>query len=415
MGKRVSTSELDWEAVEQVLPSRWRELADERRLVRKLPEHMHAKVTDISQILRLVLYLVAQNVGLMTATAAFGAAGLLDISHVALHKWMKKLGPYLAELVAHMVASSHAQFAPERWAGLEIVLVDASCVQRPGSKGTTARVHRAFRATDLRVVQAHVTDETGGESFRRFQPSARQLWIGDRAYANPPGIQWLRDHGAHVLVRYNRGALPLFDKTGRRFALSDKLRNLPKASRPRQWTVFVHPPNGEPIAGRICAVRIPPDKAEQARERLRREQGSKVTDEALAYAEFVVVFTTIDNEQLGCEQVLELYALRWQVELDFKRDKSISGLDRLPNFLPCTIESWIYAKLLLHQILRCLADSGEAIPPSALATALCPNQDLHAAGARPHRSVLATPLACVQHPLEAAAQSVAGSSAPLLS
>ena len=75
---------------------------------------------------------------------------------------------------------------------------------------------------------------------------------------------------------------------------------------------------------------------------------------------------------MSCSQILALYGLRWQIELDFKRDKSTTGLDHLPNYLPETIESWIYAKLLLHQLLRKLADSEPAFPPCAFANAVGP-------------------------------------------
>ena len=333
---------------------------------------MNTQVKEIGQILRLVLYQVARNIGQQAAAAAFAATGLLVISHVALHKWMKKLGPYLSELVAQMVVDSHAVFAPERWAGYEVIAVDATCVQRPGAKGTTARVHRALRLTDLRVVRAEVTNHKGGETFRRFLPEPGQLWIGDRGYPNPPGVAWVKDHGAEVLVRYNRGSLPLYDAKGGDFDVFGKLAKLRKPGRSRSWQVFVHPTGAERIEGRLCAVRLPADKADKARERLRREQGAELTAESLALAEFVVVFTTVPADKMTCEQVLELYRLRWQIELDFKRDKSGTGLDRLPNFLPATIESWIYAKLLLHQILRKLADSGSAVPPSAIADAIGP-------------------------------------------
>jgi len=60
---------------------------------------------------------------------------------------------------------------------------------------------------------------------------------------------------------------------------------------------------------------------------------------------------------------MELYRLRWQVELSIKRDKSIGGLDRLPNFRADTIRSWILAKLLLAQIARKIATANVAIPP----------------------------------------------------
>jgi Transposase DDE domain len=61
--------------------------------------------------------------------------------------------------------------------------------------------------------------------------------------------------------------------------------------------------------------------------------------ETLYTAEFVVVFTTILHE-LTAAQVLELYRARWQVELEFKRTKSIRELDQLgvgtsgSSFLP---------------------------------------------------------------------------------
>jgi IS4 transposase len=87
----------------------------------------------------------------------------------------------------------------------------------------------------------------------------------------------------------------------------------------------------------LVAVRLPADKAKEARGRLRREQGSEVTAESLAMADFVVVFTTVPKDTLSAERVLELYRLRWQIELHIKRDKSIAGLNRLPNRRPDTV------------------------------------------------------------------------------
>jgi hypothetical protein len=52
--------------------------------------------------------------------------------------------------------------------------------------------------------------------------------------------------------------------------------------------------------------------------------------------------------------------VRWQVELKFKRDKSIAGLDMLPNFRDDTIRAWLLAKLVLCQMVRRLLDSSPA-------------------------------------------------------
>jgi hypothetical protein len=365
----------DWSTIEALLPGRWRELAVELKLVRpSLPAHLGTKVTDIGQVLRLVFYQVGNNCGLELATAAFAAAGILAISFVALHKWMKKLGPYLQHLLAQRVAVEHGVFAAERWAGYEVIACDATAVMRPGAKQTTARVHYALRLADLRTVEVHVTDDKGGETLRRFHPECGQLWVLDRGYANPPGIAHAVRCKADVLVRYNRGALPLYDGHGRLLDVSALVAKLRKVDRPREWAAWVELTEGkrvERIKGRVCAVRLPAAKAEEARERIRREQGADATQETLAMAEFVVVFTTVPRTPLTCDLILALYRARWQVELDFKRSKSITGLDRLPNFRPDTIASWISAKLLLHQILRKLSSAAPdgAFSPSAIADA----------------------------------------------
>jgi hypothetical protein len=352
--------------IEAQLPSNWRGLADEFRLIpAHLPPQLGAKVTDIAQPLRLVFYHVPTNCSLRTATAMGAAAQIVEISPVALHLWMRKLEPCLAALL-ELTTDSQQIFAPERWTGYDIRAGDATVITRPGACTTTARVHYALQLTSLRPDQLDVTDETGGETFRRFEPAAGQLWLGDRAYANPPGIDWVCSTGADVLVRYNRGSLPLYDVKGYALDVPHKLSRLGKPGRVRGWAGWVHPAGTEEaFRGRLCTVRLPPDKAEEARQRLRKEQGRKVSQDSLHAAEFVVVFTTAPQTRLVKERVLELYGLRWQVELHTKRDKSIARLDKLPNFRPDTIFSWLCAKLLLAQIVRQVARAEVVFPRCA--------------------------------------------------
>ena len=353
----------NWAIVEAQLPAHWPELAEQHGLVpADVPAQLGAKVTDIRVPLRTVLYRVGTNCSLKTAAASAFAGEMIDVSPVAVHLWERKLGPLFASLVADMADTERA-FAAEHWAGYDIVIVDASTVSRPGAEGTTARVHYALRLTTLRPVYVEVTDDKGGETFRRFDPQAGELWMGDRGYSNPPGVAFVKASDAEVLVRYNRGSLPLYDINSNRLDVLAKLAKLRKPGRVHEWAAWVHADGYEPISGRLVAVRLPEDKAKEARERLRREQGNEVTEESLAMASFVVVFTTVPKNKLSAELVLELYGLRWQIELHIKRDKSIAGLDRLPNRRPDTVYTWICAKLLLVQIARKMASSKMAIPP----------------------------------------------------
>jgi len=353
--------------IEAQLPPDWRELAREHGIdPGAVPAQLRSKVRDISVPLRLVFFHVGTNTSLKTTAATAAAAGLIDMSAVALHKWMRKMGGFLAAMLAALTGAAKV-FAADLWAGYDIFLVDASVVTRPGAEGTTARIHYVLRLTDLEPVAIDVTDEKGGETFRRFGETVRpgQLWMGDRGYANPPGIAFIKSKGSDVLVRYNRGSLPLYDVNGRPLDVKDKLERLRRPCQPREWAAWVHPQGKEPIRGRLCALRLPADKAEEARQRLRREQGQQVTAESLEMASFVILFTTVPLFRLSLNRIMELYTLRWQVELSIKRDKSIAGLDRLPNFRQDTIRSWILAKLLLTQIARRIATPRVNIPPCA--------------------------------------------------
>jgi transposase-like protein len=91
----------DWPMIEAQLPSDWRTLAQQHGLVPKnVAPQLGAKVTDVSVPLRMVLHHVGTNTSLRTTTAMAATSGLLNISPVALHKWMRRFGPFLAALLA---------------------------------------------------------------------------------------------------------------------------------------------------------------------------------------------------------------------------------------------------------------------------------------------------------------------------
>jgi hypothetical protein len=365
----------DWAMVEAQLPPRWRELAVEYKVIRNVPSQLGAKINDAGTLLRLIFFQVGLSVSLKVACAAAAAAGIIDITAVALHLRMRKCGPYLAVLLAEMNKTT-ATFQPAQWAGYDIRIVDASVVTRPGAKGTTARVHYGLRLADLAQVEVVVTDEKVGETFRHFRFEPGQLVMGDRCYANPPGIRHVVSAGADVLVRYNFGSLPLYDSTGKRVDVEEQLQRLTAPLKVREWPVFVHAKGDNPISGRLVAIRLPPDLAEQARMRVRAELGPAVTEQSLRTAAFVVLFTTIPSSRMSAEQVMTLYSLRWQVELRIKRDKSITELDRLPNFRSDTIHAWLCAKLLTQQIALRISTPKVAFPPSAISCAAIPGAHL---------------------------------------
>ena len=318
----------DWQRIEAQLPRGWRELGDEMGLLQERPAHMGTKVRDLGVALRLVLHQAGTSASLRATTALAAATGVVTLSAVSLHQWMKKIGPYLTVLLARMVES--AAFSPEKWGGLHIIVGDATTVQRPASKGTTARVHYALRLADMTPRHIEVTDEHGGETARRFRAEPGEVWLLDRAYANPAGVASIHDRGAHIIVRYNRGTLPVYDKQGNRIDVIALLQETQRREDERQKRAVVLV-DGERISGRLCWVRLPVGKAEQARRRAAKESDASATTTAPLAAEVRDRLSPTILTELTAKQVLELYRARWQVELEFKRAKSIRELDQSPQ------------------------------------------------------------------------------------
>lgn len=355
-----ATRSFDWDFLANLLPGERDALARKHGI--RFGTRHNAKLRNVDELLQIYLAYVAMGVSLETATATAEAKGLPTISGVALHLRARKLAPFLAELLSLML-DTNAAFAAPRWGGYEVILVDGTTCVRPGADRVSARILYSLRLSDLQMLDLQVSDDKQGETFRRLTCMREgQLWIGDRAYANPPGVAYAVASGADVLVRYNWASLPLFDTRGKPVDIFKKLDKI--GTKARVWRVSVRH-NGCSIPGRLAVERLPARDAKQARAKVRKQTPS-ASKRTIKVAGYRMIFTTAPPQRLSVDELLALYTLRWQIELKIKRDKSIENLDQLPNFRDDTIASWIYAKLLLAQLTRRVLDDARDLSPSGV-------------------------------------------------
>ena len=361
-----SYSDEDWKTVLAHFPAEAERLAHEHKVINV--QWPNAKVHDAATLLRFILLHVGADIPLRQTVTLIAEAGGPSLAPVWLHKRMRRAQPYLAALVELMIADVVADATPESWAGYEMVSVDdATTVSGPGAEGSDVRLHCVLRLHDLRVRDVCVTSASEGETFRNFVWEADTLVIADRGYANAPGIFWVVDQGAAVLVRVNRGSLRLTALSGKTIDVLAWCRGL-KGNVPHEQRAVVAQAKGKgreerKLEGRLIGIHLPQDAARAARERTRREDGPAVTAEKLEASEYVVLFTTAPASRMSAERCVEAYRLRWQVELQFKRWKSLCHFDKLPNYRDDTMLAWVTAKLLLGLLLDRVAaarDGGDA-------------------------------------------------------
>jgi len=101
---------------------------------------------------------------------------------------------------------------------------------------------------------------------------------------------------------------------------------------------------------RLIVQRKTPEAAEATRVALRRtaaRKGKTLDPRSLVAAEFMILATSLPKRGYSAKAVLAAYRLRWQIELAFKRLKSLLHIDHLPTRTERGSRSWLYAHLIL--------------------------------------------------------------------
>jgi hypothetical protein len=301
-------------------------------------------VADAGVLLRLA-FLYAFCGFSLRQTAALAAAGeLAQISDVALLKRFRKSAPWLGYLLAELLAKRAVVALPEFEYCLR--LIDATTVNGPASKGTDWRVHLALDLSRKSITDVELTDATGGESLSRFQFRKNDIVIADAGYASRLGFDAVVEAEAYFLVRINWSNTPLEDLNGNAVDLLQLLRSVPEAE-PAEF-LLQYRFKDRPTAVRLVAVRKSEPAAETARQkalRTSRKRGS-VDPRTLEAAAYTFILTNLPVELLDAGKVLELYRFRWQIELAFKRLKSIIRLADLPVKDPDLARMYLTTRLL---------------------------------------------------------------------
>jgi len=356
----------DWEVLSSFLPAGWDEQARKLGAIRR-----GRYITEPATVLRILLLHLASGCSLAETAARASAGGLARISAVGVFKRLRAAEPWLRWLAQQMRGGA---CLPLPVLGRRLRAVDATTVSEPGATGADWKVHYAVNVADLQCDFFALTDiGQGGETFRRVPVVAGDILMGDRVYANPPGIAHVVGAGADVLVRVNRGTLPLCDHAGRRLALLPLLRSL-KGKSPRQWEAHVQNPQGGWIAGRLVALRQSAEAAHAQFRRLQREAQHKhrtLAEEALEFTHYFLVWTTLRTDP-EARLILELYRLRWQIELVFKRMKSLLGLGHLPKTDALSSQAWLEGKLFVGLLIEHMVDTASAFSPWGYTLAAAP-------------------------------------------
>ena len=348
----------DWQTLTGLLPEGWEEQARPLGALKRT-----RKVKDAGQLLRFILMHVGPGLSLAQAVARAAQCGLPEISDVALMDRMKASEAWVRWMCQGLLEERCRGLEGMRLrGGYRVMAVDSTTIQEPGATGTDWRLHYAIGLPGLFCEQAQLTDSKGGESLCRFEIRKGDLVMGDRNFCKRGQIKHVLGQGGEVLLRWHSTALPLFDGGGNPVDVPAWLGRLGR----RKYAQREVAVEGISHPMRLCAIRVSGEVASRQKADVResaRKNGREPSELSLRLCDYIIVVTSLPQAEFNAHAVLQLYRLRWQIELAFKRLKSILGTGHVPKVDPQSSRAWLQAKLLTCLLIEKIILESEVFSP----------------------------------------------------
>ena len=331
--------ENEWQYVLNMMPADLEESA-----AAKLALQRRRQIASASDLLRLALAYGVCDMSLRQTAAWAEVIGLGRLSDVAVLKRLKGAEEWLGHLILRWLQQ---RGLTTRVPPVAVRIVDASVICQPGSTGTDWRLHLGLDLASQRISTVELTGPEGAETLLRQPIEPGQIILGDRGYAQRGGAASVLDAGGHLVLRISWQNFPLRGRAGGPLDLVTCAEIL-KPGEIGDWEVqFEHEEQLYPI--RLVALRKSEAAAQKEQERIRKAASRKnrrIDKRSLQAANFTYVITDLPKHQLPTAEALELYRLRWQIEIAFKRLKGLLHFDHLRAKDADLARSYLYAKIL---------------------------------------------------------------------
>jgi hypothetical protein len=358
----------DWDVVMEMLPAQWEAKAVELGAVQRL-----RGFDSVGSLLRVLLIHLADGCSLRETAVRASAGGLAAVSDVALLKRLRGCGAWFEWMAREMAVGMSLPLAAQTMLpGRRVRLIDGSSVCEPGATGSTWRLHYALNLHTLSCDEVHVTEADVGESLIHFDIRAGDVIMADRGFAKRPSLRYAVQRKADVVLRASMSNLPLQDRRGQPLDIFAKLRTL-AIGQAADWPARVQDDVGS-IPVRVCAYKKTVAQtlaAQKAIEQEARKKGRSVQPQTLEAAGYVIVVTTLTKPTAAA--IMEFYRRRWQIELAFKRLKSLLQLGHLKKADKDGAKAWLQGKLLVACLIEKLILTAERFSPWGYVAAHAPD------------------------------------------
>ena len=342
----------------KMLPENYKELCWEQKAMTR-----HRGIQDAEELMMLILFYVSEHSLAEVAHYAKVEFGTI-ISDVGFMKRFKRCNEWVKSIIAQMLDNEIIRYdVPEKLRGYKVIAVDGSDVRQKGAVQKEYHLHYAVNLFTLSSESFKISPQQEGETLKNFLFGKNTIVIGDRAYASITGIEHCLAQQTDFILRIKNKAFKLYDKNGEESELSTVLKEVTEES--CDFTLYYKQKEElKPI--RFCAVKKTEEEIETEKKRIARQESKKqksLSDDTKFTHKYFFVITSLGDD-FTSDEILNLYKLRWQVEMVFKRYKSILKLGSIPTKTDIAGQVWLNCKMLIALLIEKILSSVD-FPPCA--------------------------------------------------
>ncbi len=304
-------------------------------------------------LIKALIYYFCDDHSLLDVSQFVYMSNIGKISDVGFLKKLVKCDEWLKWLIENTIPNQIINYnKPPELEPYQVIAVDASDIIQKGAVKKIWHLHYAVDLFSLTSNQFKITEHTTGESLKNFEINKKHLIIADRAYGTITSIEHCLNNGGNFILRIKNKSFNLYNDKEEKIILSDWLKTI--GSKPAELTVYIKGSEKKLIPLRICAVRKTEEEILIAEKRLKESESKKqitYSDDTKYTHQYMFVITSLPKS-ISAEKVLEFYRLRWQVELVFKRYKSLLGLGNIPTKTKESSKVWLNGKMFLALLIE---------------------------------------------------------------
>lgn len=173
--------------------------------------------------------------------------------------------------------------------------------------------------------------------------SERDLLLADRAFCSYELIARCRKQGAHILMRLHHARDKALDwRKGRKISPNERIVTWKRPQQPRGSILTREQWNAMPESMELRLIRF----------HYENRAGKK--------AELIVVTTLLDAKQHAGEELADLYARRWDIELKLRDLKTTLGMERFDVKSPDMAHKTLWMSIIAYNLIRALMQKAAA-------------------------------------------------------